>query len=723
MADPEFNLSKYYSLLKHATYYDISMAITDVYADNILIQQFGTGKPFESWFADLESKEITWQNQQTNQINYQLSPAEILNVTQIQLGAEESHRYWLCCLMTSSGHQQIDSVDESLMQTLADIAQYIGEDYNAALITNGLADELAARYEELNLLYGIDADFNAKEGDSTTQMYETIVEDCYDYMDVDIACLIMPEEHVLVVQNDDQIDKDELSTVLNKFQGPLYSLVSAAHEVLVVNKDEVADWTNPQLDIDYKYMAAPIFKSVGRMAGILVIANHENKKSFTNSDRKICEVLATEITKVTQSRHDALTGLLNRNGFEQKLQACIRQSYEQSRLSALLYIDIDQFKSVNELSGHNAGDILLSQLSTLLSEHIRDTDVLARVGGDDFAILLNNCQLTKALAIADKIHNQLAAFRFIFLDKIFDITASIGLAMFGEKEQSVDAVIGTAESACFTAKELGRNQVRLYEETDEIMTKRRDDVLWVSRIHNAIEEDRFKLYRQLITSIQSDNEHEKHYEILIRMIDEEGKVLSPFRFIPAAERYEQMTKLDRWVIKKTLTTLTAYDQQVGNHDLTVSINLSGQSLSEDGFADFIVNEVTHRQIAANRLCFEVTETAAIINLSHALKFMEKVRSIGCKFSLDDFGSGMSSFGYLKNLPVDYLKIDGHFVKTMLQDPVDRAMVESIHHIGHVMGLKTIAEFVEDLEMVEQLRTIGVDYVQGYALGKPEPFEV
>jgi len=723
VADLEFNLSKYYSLLKHASQYDISMAITDVYADKPLLEQKGQGRAIDECLADLETKDITWQNPQTGQVNYQLSSSETLNITRLELGAEDSHRYWLCCLLTSPNDKQEDLLDESLMTQLLDISHYIEEDHNNSVIMNGLSDELAARYEELNLLYGIDADFNSKDADNTAEMYEAIVKDCYEYMDVDIACLIMPDEQVLVVESNDQIKKNDLSTILNKFQGPLYSIIAAEREVLVVNKDEVSDWTNPELDIDYKYMAGAIFKSTNRMAGVLVMANHEDKKSFTNSDRKICEVLATEISKVTRSRHDELTGLLNKNGFEQQLQACIRKSYEQSKLSAILYIDIDQFKSVNELSGHNAGDALLSQIATLLGEPIRNSDALGRVGGNEFAIILNDCPLNKALAIADKIHKQLTTFRFIFMDKIFDITACIGLAMFGEKKQSIETVLGTAESACFTAKELGRNQIRLYAETDELMTKRRDDVLWVSRIHNAIEEDRFKIYRQLISPIQEGAEQVQHYEILLRMIDEEGNILSPFRFIPAAERYDQMTKIDRWVINKTLDTLLIHDQQVGNTGLCVSINLSGQSLCENGFSDFIVNAIQYRKLDATRLCFEVTETAAITNLSHALKFMEKVRKIGCEFSLDDFGSGMSSFGYLKNLTVDYLKIDGHFVKTMLQDPVDKAMVESIHHIGHVMGLKTIAEFVEDLEMIEHLREIGVDYVQGYALGKPEPFEV
>lgn len=723
MIEEGLDCSKYYSLLKQTTNYDLALAIVDVLDNKVLSQSDDVNRPFLKWTRNIDNHDVQSRNEETQQANYALSASEILNVTQLKLGAEEPLRYQLVALISAPDLTSVDLSDETVVTAISDVAGFIELDYNTSILTNGMSDELAARYEELNLLYGIDSGFVSGAADNSYEMYDKIVGACFEYMSVDIACLILPDEHLLVVKNSDSLSKKRLNTVLNKFQGPLYSFIAVEQETLVVNKDEVVDWADLQLGIDYKYVAIPVFKAAGRMAGILIIANDDKRKSFTNSDRKLCEVLAAEISKVTQSRYDALTGLLNRKGFEQQLNHSIRQSHEQSKRSALLFIDIDRFQSINELSGHNAGDVLLSQLGSLLPEHIRVTDSLARLSGDDFTIILNDCPPGKALTIAEKISDQVKSFRFVFLDKIFDITVSIGLYVFGEKDEDGDAVLVAAESACFTAKELGRGQIRVYEEKDIIMTQRRDDVLWVSRIHNAIEENRFKLYRQLIQSTHEGTSHQEHYEILLRMVDEEGNILSPVSFIPAAERYDQMTKVDRWVISKSLETMVAHDKKVGNEELYLSINLSGQSLCEDGFAEFIINTVKRYKIKPERVCFEVTETAAIINLSYALKFMAKLKSIGCEFSLDDFGSGMSSFSYLKSLPVDYLKIDGHFVKTMLQDPVDKAMVESIHRIGHVMGLQTIAEFVEDVEMIEVLRTLGVDYVQGYALGKPEPFEV
>ncbi|MEH6503302.1 MAG: EAL domain-containing protein [Cycloclasticus sp.] len=723
MIEEGLDCSKYYSLLKQTTNYDLALAIVDVLDNKVLSQSDDVNRPFLKWTRNIDNHDVQSRNEETQQANYALSASEILNVTQLKLGAEEPLRYQLVALISAPDLTSVDLSDETVVTAISDVAGFIELDYNTSILTNGMSDELAARYEELNLLYGIDSGFVSGAADNSYEMYDKIVGACFEYMSVDIACLILPDEHLLVVKNSDSLSKKRLNTVLNKFQGPLYSFIAVEQETLVVNKDEVVDWADLQLGIDYKYVAIPVFKAAGRMAGILIIANDDKRKSFTNSDRKLCEVLAAEISKVTQSRYDALTGLLNRKGFEQQLNHSIRQSHEQSKRSALLFIDIDRFQSINELSGHNAGDVLLSQLGSLLPEHIRVTDSLARLSGDDFTIILNDCPPGKALTIAEKISDQVKSFRFVFLDKIFDITVSIGLYVFGEKDEDGDAVLVAAESACFTAKELGRGQIRVYEEKDTIMTQRRDDVLWVSRIHNAIEENRFKLYRQLIQSTHEGTSHQEHYEILLRMVDEEGNILSPVSFIPAAERYDQMTKVDRWVISKSLETMVAHDKKVGNEELYLSINLSGQSLCEDGFAEFIINTVKRYKIKPERVCFEVTETAAIINLSYALKFMAKLKSIGCEFSLDDFGSGMSSFSYLKSLPVDYLKIDGHFVKTMLQDPVDKAMVESIHRIGHVMGLQTIAEFVEDVEMIEVLRTLGVDYVQGYALGKPEPFEV
>lgn len=669
----------------------------------------------------LKAKAINWSDATLEQQSSQISEDSRLYIKALTLDADEK-LFWLGAIVNTSEQEVCKQQPNRLFRFLGDISPIIGQDYvNSNLITN-MSDELASRYEELNLLYGLDTGFISMDGNSSTEVYESIMESCSEHLAVDFAGLILEDEDPIIDCNV-KLENKKIKKLINKLKGPVLSNIASEHETLVVNKDEVMDWVLPELQLEYKYIATPIFKTADKMVGILVVANEDAKASFTNSDRKLCEVLAGEISKFIQSEHDQLTGLYNLKGIIKKLEQQIFDNNEIPKSSALLHIDIDQFKFVNELSGHQAGDTLLLQLAALIPKQIRKRDILARISGDEYAILLINCSLDKALSIAKKISTAIERFRFIYKDKIFDITVSIGVESFGDKKDTSDSVLSNAESACLTAKELGRNQIRIYQASDELMNKRKEDVLWVSRIHNALEDDRFKLYKQVISPIQLHNKNEVHYEILLRLLDEEGKIISPFGFIPAAERYEQMPKIDRWVITKTLDTLEAYDKKHKNKILSLSINLSGQSLCQEGFVDFVLNAIASKSINPSRLCFEITETAAIMNLPYALNFIKKVKAIGCKLSLDDFGSGMSSFGYLKNLPVDHLKIDGHFVKSMLNDPIDRAMVESIHHIGHVMGLKTIAEFVEDIEMVEQLRLMGVDYVQGYALGKPEPFTV
>ena len=370
-----------------------------------------------------------------------------------------------------------------------DISQLIKEDYNQTVIINGMSDELASRYEELNLLYGIEAGFNSNHQQNIEETFQSIVEGCSSFMSVGLACMIFPGNEPIVSVSDKRLVKGRLKSILNKLQGPLYSDVAIERETVVVNGDEVTDWLLQDSSTDFKYMLVPFFKSPNLMGGILVVVNENDKASFTNSDRKLCEVLGAEISKFIQSQHDSLTGLANLKNFQITLQEQIRNDFEQGRQSALLYIDVDQFMHVNELSGHSAGDVLLTQMANLLSVHIRKEDLLARIGGDEFTILLHNCPLDNALTIAEKITNEINAFRFVFKDKIFDVTVSVGLVMFGDVNHKVEDLLGLAESACFTAKELGRNQVRIYNKTDAVMNKRRDDVLWVSRIHNALEEN------------------------------------------------------------------------------------------------------------------------------------------------------------------------------------------------------------------------------------------
>lgn len=420
-----------------------------------------------------------------------------------------------------------------------------------------------------------------------------------------------------------------------------------------------------------------------------------------------------------QATHDALTGLYNRTYFERKLSEALKLSESEKLKHALLYIDLDQFKIVNDTCGHKAGDELLTQLTFILENHIRSSDIFARLGGDEFGLLLMNCPIEKAKDIADNIRQLIKEFRFSWEEKNFEIGASIGLVEISEDSESLAAVLSAADVACYAAKDMGRDRVHVYEQENEDLQQRRGEMQWVSQINDAITNDRLVLFCQPICNTRAENDLEEHYEILIRMLDDKEQLIFPGVFIPAAERFDLMSKIDRWVIKKLFSQIAKHMNLHGSAPkYGFAINISGNSFNDENFLGYVAEMFGLYGIPHSMICFEITETAAITNLSKAHRFMRIMGKLGCKFSLDDFGSGLSSFAYLKNLPVDYLKIDGAFVKDLLDDPIDRAMVKSIHDIGHVMGIKTIAEFVENQEIREQLALIGVDYVQGYGIEKP-----
>ncbi len=450
--------------------------------------------------------------------------------------------------------------------------------------------------------------------------------------------------------------------------------------------------------------AAPIRDSNGTAIGAVIVLRD------VSESREMARRLSW------QASHDALTGLYNRQEMEKHLELMLEEAQRDAAQHILLYLDLDQFKLVNDTSGHLAGDELLRQLSYLLKKTLRETDLLARLGGDEFGILLNHCTIDKAVEIAEKLRTLIHEFRFVWQDKSFEIGVSIGIAPIDQRTESSAAVMSAADVACYAAKDLGRNRYHIYVQEDEELTRRHGEMAWVSRIRSAIEENRLVLYRQAIQSVQSEQAHEVHTEILVRMVDEEGELIAPGQFIPAAERYNLMPQIDRKIIELTLAHM-AKDKDAPH---SVAINLSGNTFGDEQFLAFVKQQLARFNIAAERICFEITETAAITKLSSAIHFMQELKTLGCRFALDDFGSGLSSFSYLKNLPVDYLKIDGAFIRDIVDDPYDRAMVEAISRVGRVMGLKTIAEFVENDAILEELRVIGIDYVQGYGIEKPRP---
>lgn len=459
----------------------------------------------------------------------------------------------------------------------------------------------------------------------------------------------------------------------------------------------------------FKVSSAAMYGGGGRVIGVVLVL-----QDMTES---------VELTRQLnyQASHDTLTGLVNRREFERRLSKAIVHAQCQQEEHVLFYIDLDQFKVVNDTCGHSAGDELLKQLAVQLQGAMRESDTLARLGGDEFAVLLYDCPLDVAHKLAEGLCQLVKGFRFVWDEKSFEIGASIGMVPINHATEGMAQLLSAADAACYFAKDQGRNRVYTYHDGDDATQKRHGEMSWVHRITEAFEQSRFTLYAQHIAPLCGEHKG-MHFEVLLRMVSEEGELVPPMAFIPAAERYNLMPTIDRWVIRTTFAKLCNARESRGDQPLTCAINISGQSLADEHFLEFILAQLEQSRIAAETICFEITETAAITNMVHAMKLLGELRQRGCRFSLDDFGSGISSFGYLKSLPVDYLKIDGSFVRDILDDRVDDVMVEAIHSVGEVMSLKTIAEFVEDEATVERLRQIGVNYVQGYAIAVPERLE-
>ena len=446
------------------------------------------------------------------------------------------------------------------------------------------------------------------------------------------------------------------------------------------------------------------------------LLSEDGKPAILSVCDDVTQVRRLERMLVHQSKHDLLTGLVNRKELEQRLVEILSEVDDRSY--ALCLFDLDQFRVVNDACGHEGGDELLRQVTHLLRGFLGNEDTAARIVGDEFVIVRANCTPAEAKGFAESIRDALNAFRFVSRGKSFFVGVSGGVVPFSaQSNRNVPQLIEAAEAACDAAKEAGRNQIRLFEVDAHEVVRRQSEVRWVGRLQDALNNDRFVLYQQPIVPTTPDPNHGHHYEILLRLCEDDGTIVLPGAFIPAAERYGLVVKIDTWVVANTLRWLRANPVHAAGLT-TVSLNLSGRSLTSHTFLGYLLEEL--EDAVAEKICFEITETAAVGNLSSAASFIEEVRRQGCSFSLDDFGSGLSSFGYLKNLPVDYLKIDGSFIKHIAVDPEVFAMVRSIAEVARTLGKKTVAEFVEDDAIRAKLVELDVDYAQGYVIGHPAP---
>lgn len=452
------------------------------------------------------------------------------------------------------------------------------------------------------------------------------------------------------------------------------------------------------------------------MKGIMLgVKNDALISDLRNKMQKI-ECMTGEMSY--QASHDMLTGLINRREFEARLEKAITDVRHNRRNHVLCYMDLDEFKVVNDTCGHVAGDALLQNLAKHLADEIRNTDTIARLGGDEFGLLLPLCNIDKAREIANNLRKTIKGFQFVWNKKVFDVGVSIGLVEINENMRTLNDILKAADSACYVAKDLGKNRIHIYQDDDIQLTQRLGDMHSSQAVQEALSEDGFVLYAQEICA-NHETDIKWHGEFLIRMLGEDDKIIPPNNFIPAAERYNLMVDIDKWVVSNAFTYIKKLEEKY-NGAVLCSVNLSGQSICDEGFLKYIINKLNESNISPSSICFEITETAVVSNFFYAEKLLQILKGMGCSFSLDDFGSGLSSFGYLKRLNVDYLKIDGSFVKSMLEDEKDYALVKSINQVAKEMGMKTIAEFVENDELHNKLIEMGVDYSQGYGIAKPVP---
>ena len=419
-----------------------------------------------------------------------------------------------------------------------------------------------------------------------------------------------------------------------------------------------------------------------------------------------------------QATHDDLTGLLNRRAFERDLGEYLRRAHNENSVHALCFIDLDQFKIVNDTQGHVVGDQLLRQVANHLSEHLRKGDLLARVGGDEFGLILDRCDPHSAVMVAEKLRKALEEATFSWHGYSFSAACSIGVVPITSSAADTTELLRAADAACQLAKERGRNRVHMAEEDDAELSERREQMEWVGRIRSALEEDRLYMDAQSIASLTDSSR--VRYEVLVRMLDESGQVVPPGAFLPASERFGLAHLIDRWVLEHVCCQLEAHPQHLAGLE-ACHVNISGRSFDQEDFADFVIGLLGQYSVPPEKLCFEITETAAIRHLADVHAFMERLGAMGCTFALDDFGAGLSSFGYLRDMPVELLKIDGSFVRNIANDETDRAMVRAINDIGQTLGKTIVAEFVEDDDALNVLREMGVHYGQGFGIHRPSSF--
>ncbi len=703
----ESHLQKFHALLTKSMGRLGCTAVFD--CDGNLLGQCGDGSELELTKHKLESASSSWIDDPFTVRRF--SGEEHMFVhTRLRDSYANNHGVLVLTL------KDVTLSDEQMKAEVAPIVECLVSELALNAELDAMTKELTERYEELNLVYHTEDQANAREDGQ--KALERLVRNCSDYLNVAFACLILKNKQLRAHTNNTLNPIPNEHQVLDLLQGGLYDHVVGTNAPAVINSvsDNRASKFVPGLP--YKILACPVDDGLGNSIGMIAILNHYADKNFSNSDRNLVTVMARKAGKVIQAKYDSLTGLRNRTSFEFMLEDALVDSRNSGVQQCVFHLDIDKIKVINDNHGMDVGDRVIRWVARRIEQVVRDSDVVARTEGDVFTALLKKCSPTDGDLIARKVLRAVSECSVDVDGELIDVSASIGVAVVTPSVDSASSIMTAAEVACELAKEQGRNRVQLYHHDDLELVQRQQQMHWVGRIQRALSENRFRVYSQVIAPLQHAGA--PHYELLLRMLDEEGNICPPGSFMPAAERYHMMPDIDRWVVENSLILIGEHKAHF--KDEIFSINLSGQTLGDEQFLEFVFRCLNSAGVAPQNVCFEVTETVAVKNLSKATAFIKALREHGCRFSLDDFGTGLSSFAYLKSLPVDYLKIDGSFVRDIVTDQVSKQMVYAIHQVGKAMNLETIAEFVENGDIRNQLEEIGVDYAQGYAVGKPIPLE-
>ncbi|MEM6640753.1 MAG: EAL domain-containing protein [Pseudomonadota bacterium] len=604
---------------------------------------------------------------------------------------------------------------DSLSNAMRSMAALVADDVGLLDELDSMTDELTQRYEELNLIYNTRD--SVKYFDEGQDAIRSLVRNIAEYTQSSFCALVMADQKRVHSFSNPANPLSQVDALREVICADVFSHIAFRKEALIHNggprhRDLLAG-------IACKLMGCPVFDRNNDVIATLMLANPETAADMSSSDRKLLEVMAHKASRIIQANYDSLTGMMTRNGFEYHLETGLYKVRYKNIAHTVLNINIDRLHVVNDTCGHHAGDALIKRIGAAIHESLSVNDVASRLGGGEFGVLIEDREDESPEDQADRIRGAIRDIEFSWDKRRFQVSASIGMAPMEADAQSVLGVLSAAEVACAAAKELGRDRVQVYQADNTMLVRRKNQIHWLGHLQNALREDKFELYCQPIKRT-GDNGPIHHAEVLLRLRDDVRGILGADVFMGSAERYNLMPAIDRWVIRNALKTLVANLPQRLLKEKVWAINLSGQSLSDPNFLQFIIDETRRAKIDPSNLCFEVTETAAVANLKAAGKFIEELRKHGFQFSLDDFGSGLSSFAYLKALPVDYLKIDGAIAKEVVADSVSASMVGAISQVARDMGLETIAEYVESEAIEEKLDTLGVNYVQGYVVGRPQP---